>query len=387
MIAKLKSKNLRGILVAGLVFYFVITPHVSWAQTTDYIFTEIHPPGWIGSRATHITDSGMVLGYGSDGDGNSKGFLYSAGTYTEIIPSILTPPPPPGIDEWEFSVFIFEDINNSGAVVGSVYGGAPPPDDPMGDYFYYSKNFLYSAGTYTELMSGGGRINDSGVILGEAVTMLPPPTAPYSTFSACDINNNGDIAGIGYLLSGQRSVGIYNISTGTYTFSEPLPSGAGIEISVKEISDNGVVVGTMRDWSSYPEQPYETGFLYSEGIFTELIPPGMDASGFSAINSNGTTAVGVGYADWSDEFMFEGFTTTKGILYSGGTYTELIPPGKSGAVIYDINNSGNMVGYAWASPERGFMVSVAPEPISSILFITGGAILAGRQSLKKRKRV
>jgi hypothetical protein len=155
-----------------LVLAFVVTPQLAWAQTTGYIFTEIHPSGWNWSRATHITDSGMVLGYGYVG-GNQKSFLYSAGTYTELIPSISMPPLPSGIDKWESIGYEFLDINNSGAVVGPARWSSPSPEDPM-DYFNYSKGFLYSAGTYTELIppgystSGVSRINDNGVIIGYA---------------------------------------------------------------------------------------------------------------------------------------------------------------------------------------------------------------------------
>lgn len=400
-----KSQLIAGIGFVILVLAFVVTPHLSWAQTTGYIFTEIHPSGWSWSRATDITDSGMVLGYGYRG-GNQKGFLYSGGTYTELIPSISTPPPPSGI-EWQVSEYDFFDINNSGAVVGTAMWSSPSPEDPM-DYFNYSKGFLYSAGTYTELippgysMSSVSRINDNGVIIGYAertsstgelvqspfvysggtYTMLSPPPAPYSAFSPYDINNNGDVVGRGFILSGPsvegEGLGIYNISTGTYTFTEPLPSTTSI--APYEINDNGVVVGTMYNPVNNPGAT--AGFLYSGGIYTELMLPGMDETNFYAINNSGT-AVGGG-STWDEDMISY---TTKGFLYSEGTYTELLPSGMTGSVVYDINNSGTIVGYAWASPEKGFMVSVAPEPISSILFMTGGALLAGRQYLKKRRRV
>jgi uncharacterized membrane protein len=211
--------------------------------------------------------------------------------------------------------------------------------------------------------------------------MLSPPPAPYSAFSPYDINNNGDVVGRGFILSGPsvegEGLGIYNISTGTYTFTEPLPSTTSI--TPYEINDNGVVLGTMYNPVNNPGAT--AGFLYSGGTYTELMLPGMDETNLYAINNSGT-AVGAGYT-WDEDMMSY---TTKGFLYSEGTYTELLPSGMTGSVVYDINNSGTIVGYAWASPEKGFMVSVAPEPISSILFMTGGALLAGRQYLKKRKR-
>ncbi len=53
-------------------------------------YTEILPPGWINvdvqSPFNKINNNGEVIGGGIDSSGNYKGFLYSKGTYTELIP-------------------------------------------------------------------------------------------------------------------------------------------------------------------------------------------------------------------------------------------------------------------------------------------------------------
>ena len=55
---------------------------------------------------------------------------------------------------------------------------------------------------------------------------------------------------------------------------------------------------------------------------------------------------------------------------------------------YDVT-TGTMVnsfytGGSWNTPLI-FQPSVIPEPISSILFVTGGAVLAGRRYLRRKK--
>ena len=58
------------------------------------------------------------------------------------------------------------------------------------------------------------------------------------------------------------------------------------------------------------------------------------------------------------------------------------------SVAYDINDKGQIVGLGHG-PDGGeaFLltpVTVVPEPISSILFITGGGLLAGRRYFRKK---
>jgi len=78
-----------------------------------------------------INSQGKVLGSGQDGSGGEKGFIYSRGTYTEIIP--------PG---WQNASI--DEINSKGIVVGKGY-------DVLGEL----KGFIYSGGDYTEIIPPG----------------------------------------------------------------------------------------------------------------------------------------------------------------------------------------------------------------------------------------
>ena len=77
------------------------------------------------------------------------------------------------------------------------------------------------------------------------------------------------------------------------------------------------------------------GFIYNDGVYTELLPPGWIDSYAVDINDSGTV-VGYGY---------DGTTGTyKGFIYSDGTYTELLPPGWIQANARKINEREMVIG-------------------------------------------
>jgi len=63
--------------------FFWISP--STAIGESYRYVDIHPPGWADSRVTCINGYGEAVGFGTTGSGE-RGFLWSAGTITEILP-------------------------------------------------------------------------------------------------------------------------------------------------------------------------------------------------------------------------------------------------------------------------------------------------------------
>ena len=97
-------------------------------------------------------------------------------------------------------------------------------------------------------------------------------------------------------------------------------------------------------------RPKAIGFLDTDGVFTTIDPPGSFNTHPLSVNDAGQV---VGY--YFDSIGEHGF------LYSGGTYTTLDQPSGIGyfTVAYDINNSGQIVGYGFGQGPtlQGFLYS------------------------------
>ena len=236
-------------------------------------------------------------------------------------------------------------VNDNGAIVGQ-----------YADANSVVHGFLLSGGTYTSLtVPGSGAtyawgINLSGVISGYYVdggggnhgftyiggsfsTIDYPGTSGLT--QVYGINNSGEIAG-SYTDSGGNQHGFTSSGGSFTTIDYP---GATTTIATG-VNNAGLIAGT------YIDSGGDKGFLYNGSTFTSIDFNGIGRTTVWGVNNSGYAA-GL-------------FNQSASFIYSAGRYVLVVSP--SNAVVFGINNLGQIVGYYFVSSAyHGFLGTPVPS--------------------------
>ncbi|MGH9642626.1 MAG: IPT/TIG domain-containing protein [Terriglobales bacterium] len=101
------------------------------------------------------------------------------------------------------------------------------------------------------------------------------------------------------------------------------PNGNGLATTCYSINDHGAIVG------AYSFGDFSNGFLYQNGVFTDIMPTWAIGATDYGINDNG----------WIVGTYLDG-TSQHGFVYDGTNYTTLDVPGAQSTLAIGINNSG-----------------------------------------------
>jgi probable HAF family extracellular repeat protein len=336
-----------------------------------------------GTEALAVS-GGEVAGYYGDVNAGGHGFIYSAGTFTDITdPSAATVANPPANFFGQLGTFV-QGVDSSGEAVGYYINAVG-----------LSQAFLYQGGSnYTDLndttdpayaagdASIAYGINTSGAVVGDfsdasfnshgwvysgGVYTPIDDTAATSSSYAYAINDSGDVLGYYFGGVGQPAVNgfIYSASTQTYTtVADPNAGSIGTIVVGFNNSDN--VAGSFYDANNNVH-----GFIYNPnigvgGTYTEIDDPSaVNGTFINAINDAGQV---VGY-------YIDANNIDHAFLYSGGLYFNLDPTGVGGdSAATGIDNAGDIVGnYIDGAGEHGFLGTI---PAIDTLQLNGGALLS-----------
>lgn len=310
------------------------------------------------SEAFAINNMGQVVGISEATEG-TRAFLWQNGEMTNL--DVLMP-------SHEYS--IAHDINDNGDIVGQSA----------------SRAFLYSGGIMTDIGTLGGGygiadgINNSGDIVGISNNIngfthafrlsngtmidLDSETSNYSR--GYDINNSGQITGIvnnrGFIWE-----------NGQMSDLGDLFGGAG-DTTPFAINDLGQIVG----YSILPNSTEMQPFFWQDGVMTSIDI--LSSSGYARDINNLGEVVG---KDGDVPFIWDsigGMRNLNDLLDSSGEDWLL-------SHAFGVNDSGQIVGFG-SNPDgdtHAYLLTptVVPEPISSTLFLIGGATLGFRRWRKR----
>jgi hypothetical protein len=293
----------------------------------DYSYIDLHPPGWIESRATSVNARGEVAGYGSSATGE-RGFLWSSGELKELLP----PDADGARAAW---------INGRGEVAGTaVVGGR-------------NRAFLYSGGRYVDPTPGWAfseavYVAEDGAVTGNGEfgayisrdgvpELLPGFTVVVGSNAA------------GHLLGSlENDARLFLPGKGYISLNPPgaLP-GAGVAIP-RGLNESGHAA-----LSSIQENSVK-GYVYSGGFFIFMTPAGWYSSNAMAINNRSQVA---GFGDSP--------AGRRSFIRSGAAYEELSFPGWAATEAVSLNDFGQVAGSGQAVSGETHAFLASPEDMAA----------------------
>jgi probable HAF family extracellular repeat protein len=287
-----------AIMAAVLALTVTVGASPAAAAPARYSFVDLGTLGGESSYANAINDRGQIVGSSQVADGSWHGFVWRAGTMTDL--GTLRP----------------SGINIKGDIIGTT-------DDSA---------FLLRAGRLIDLGPGVSptALNDRG----QVVAAGPFPAIPFlwsagrtrmlPLDTVSDINDRGQISG------GHQVAGGFHGAVWQRGRVKDLGAGPFDRGNTYGINESGWVIG----WQFSPTQ-FERGILWRAGTPTDIGTLGGELTHLTTINDRGQI---LGISQLPDGY-------THPILWRAGTMTDLtilgVGPDDN---LVDLNNRGEIAG-------------------------------------------
>ena len=332
------SKNCWKAILTYLIASLACGASAALAGYGERNYTDLHPPGWLSSKAVCVNDEGEVAGYGITPEG-SRGFLWSAGRFTTLLP--------PGAASCTVNW-----MNGSGAVAGTAYDAAG-----------IAHAFLYRNGEYLDPTPGWGHseafyVGEDGAVTGKgslgAFVASEDGILIVPAFQAVVGRNSGGVL----LGNGDNVALLYIPGKGTLYLLAP----GGESATPGRMNEKGLVT------FSSSVQGVERGYVYSGGFMIFMTPPGWTSSRAASINGHSEV---VGYGN--------GPQGERGFLRSGPEYEEIAYPGWGATRPESVNDLGQVAGSGenGSGETRAFLSSPSSLSVAASDAGNAGGLAAG----------